>query len=103
AGWGRVEVSGDVRGGSDVRVEITNCVFCSAGAAARGGRCDFIAGVAEGLAKATYGHEYRTGHVDAGVGAETKCTILVSRTSHPDGEWKASVFFPWMMSKDGAP
>lgn len=100
AGWGRMEFSGDLKGGNTVEIDIANCAFCPAGAAARGGKCDFIAGVAEGMAKEVYGYDYKTGHVDASGEGGPKCRVLICKTDHPDASWKAGIFFPWLKAND---
>jgi predicted hydrocarbon binding protein len=100
AGWGKVEFGGDVRGGSRISVDIINCAFCSAEGARSGTRCDFMAGVAEGVAGATYGHEYSGAHMDVGGGAERKCSLLICKTDRAGGDWKPAVFFPWLMSEE---
>lgn len=96
AGWGKVDFSGDVARGTEFLVEITGCAFCPAESAGKNGKCDFIAGVAEGLAKATYGSEYKNDHLDVTGEGVKKCILHVGRVKESDGDWKRTVYFPWI-------
>ena len=100
AGWGRVKCSGDTSGGSALVFEIANCAFCPVDRAARGGKCDFMAGVAEGLAKAIYDGEYSSDHVDASSTPELVCRLTIRKTNRTAGNWRTAVHFPWMLSKE---
>ena len=55
AGWGGLEIDGDLNGGKKLALVVNNCAFCSAQSRGTDGKCDFMAGIAEGVFKATYG------------------------------------------------
>lgn len=59
AGWGVIEVRGDVQGGSSIDVVITRCAFCADGEKSHEPRCYFITGVTAGVASEAYGAAFR--------------------------------------------
>lgn len=66
AGWGSVEVKGDIEKGDALEVLVARCAFCADGEAGKEPRCNFLAGVCAGTASEAYQREmYAT---------ELKCT-----------------------------
>lgn len=98
-GWGRVDVSGDTKDGSKLLFKIANCAFCSY--ADRQGRkeCDFMSGIACGIAGVFYAKPYHTKLIDSMAGDGQYCEFELLETRRPDQNWKTSVYFPWMIEK----
>ena len=58
AGWGSVEVEGEVKSGSSLEVRVTRCAFCAEGEKGKDMSCHFLAGVCAGTAEEAYGRKY---------------------------------------------
>lgn len=98
AGWGRVEVGGDLEHGRSLCVDITNCAFCPQAVLHAGKKCDFMAGVALGVARTTFGEEYSCSNEVHWEGGEAHCTLCLERAPAKKGaDWKKAVYFPWMI------
>lgn len=65
AGWGSVEVKGDIDKGSKIEVNISRCAFCALGDTAKEAKCHFLAGVCAGTAAEAFGAPYQV--------VETQC------------------------------
>lgn len=98
AGWGEVSVSGDVEGGSSLRVDVRGCAFCAANRDPTE-PCDFVAGVAVGTAKVIYQSDYVCDHVDVERERELRCTLGIRRARDSNSDWRTAVHFPWMLKK----
>ncbi len=98
AGWGKVSIAGDTRTGEAFQVEVIDCAFCPMGQGIGDRRCDFVAGVATGVAKSLYRSEYVCNHARVELGTERRCTLSLKKRSEPDKtSWKTTVHFPWMI------
>ena len=98
AGWGRLKIDGDLDGGKKLTLAVTNCAFCTAQSRGADGKCDFMAGIAEGICKATYDKEYRSDLQDpSGVSSETCVLALREANGQKKENWKTAVYFPWLI------
>lgn len=97
SGWGELKVSMDSDRGHKIEVQVRNCAFCNAAPATHVGRCDFMAGVAVGVAKSAYGREYECVQTEVKEGEERTCKLVLDeRKKDLTTDWKTSVYFPWM-------
>jgi predicted hydrocarbon binding protein len=65
AGWGPVEVKGDVEKGEGLLVHNSRCAFCAAGETGKEAKCHFFAGVCAGTAAEAFGASFQA--------VETRC------------------------------
>ena len=97
AGWGGLSVEGDFAKGK-VRVTVFDCAFCPKGALGKDHKCDFMAGIAEGVCKAIYGKEFNCDLGESTDPPERKCVLHMSEaTEQKNDNWKTAVHFPWML------
>jgi predicted hydrocarbon binding protein len=96
-GWGKIEVTGDTKRGSRLAFAIENCAFCKAKRGSEKKGCDFMAGLAVGVAEKFYGRPYQ-GVLQEGSVPGEHCLIELKETSEAKkAAWKSAVYFPWMI------
>ena len=97
AGWGGLGIEGDPEG-KKLTLTVTNCAFCTAESQGADGKCDFMGGFAEGIAKATYGREHRCDLVQSSLEPVRKCVLSLTEASDQRKEnWKTGAYFPWLI------
>lgn len=98
AGWGGMGVDGEFEKWRNLVFTISNCAFCSAESLGADGRCDFMAGMTEGICKATYGRDFRCDLLESTTAPERKCVLTAKEVGQHEREnWKTAVYFPWMI------
>ena len=97
-GWGGLKIDGDFQSGKRLTLVVTNCAFCTAQSQGTDGKCDFMAGVAEGICKATYGKEFRCDLQESIHDPVRTCVLVMKEASDQRKEnWKTAVYFPWLI------
>ncbi|MBI3858723.1 MAG: hypothetical protein HY296_00570 [Thaumarchaeota archaeon] len=79
AGWGQVDVRGDLRKGEVIEVFIRNCAFCSDGEQSQESRCHFIAGVTAGVAGEAFNAEFKASEHECMRKGGSRCVIALER------------------------
>ena len=97
-GWGSIKIDGNFKEGTKIQVDVTGCAFCTAGSGGADGKCDFMAGLLEGMAKTTYGREFECRLTErAGTPVPGSTLKLKESNAEKDGNWKTAIHFPWML------
>lgn len=79
AGWGSVEVHGDIDDGERLEVKVTRCAFCASGEVAKEAKCHFMAGVCAGTAMEAYGINFLVKETHCIRKGDPACVIALTK------------------------
>ncbi|MDG7023163.1 MAG: hypothetical protein JRN45_01435 [Nitrososphaerota archaeon] len=96
-GWGSIMIDGNFKEGTKIQVDVTGCASCTAGSGSADCKCDFMAGLLEGMAGTTYGREFDCRLTERSGTPVARCTLSLNESSvKKDGNWKTATPFRWM-------
>lgn len=79
AGWGNIEVKGDVSRGEVLEVVVTKCAFCADGEMGPQPKCHFIGGVTAGVATEAFASQFRATETQCMRKGEGSCVFHLER------------------------
>ncbi|MBI3841465.1 MAG: hypothetical protein HY297_05910 [Thaumarchaeota archaeon] len=79
AGWGSIEVKGDIGRGEVLEVVITDCAFCADGELGPQPRCQFVGGVTAGVASEAFAAAFRATETQCLRKGDTHCVFHLER------------------------
>ena len=81
AGWGSVEVKGDLKTDTSLEVHVVRCAFCASGEVGKEPLCYFLAGVCAGTAAEAFGVGYTATEKKCVRAGDPLCVIALARDS----------------------